>query len=148
MVHALLEAHRVIKPEGLLIDVRPASVHRRVGLAHGDCYRLRWVMRENFEDDRAADRAVAQVISEGWFNAETHVRINCYRVMDTLGDFQGWLTDFVDKGKFPSHDWLVRRLEHALAAEKGNVRVVVSAPLVLRTLRKREMRQPLNAKLI
>ncbi len=32
MVHALREAHRVLKPDGLLLDLRPGPVHRRVGI--------------------------------------------------------------------------------------------------------------------
>ena len=36
MVHALTEAHRVLKPSGLLIDMRPAAKHRRAGLGEAD----------------------------------------------------------------------------------------------------------------
>lgn len=139
MVHALREAHRVLKPDGLLIDLRPAAVHRRVGVTEGGGYRLPWVMRENFDDDHAADRAVAQVVGEGLFKAEGRTRFACYRVMDTVDDFQEWLTDFLNKGNFPSHDWLVRRVERALKASDGKASIVVSAPLVLRALRKQEV---------
>src|SRR5262245_36498274 len=111
MVHALLEAHRVLKPNGILIDLRPAAVHRRVGIVDSDGYRLSWMMRETFEDDLAADRAVAKVTSQGRFKARSRTRFPCYRVMDTMDDFRTWLDDFIEKGKFPSHDWLVQRLE-------------------------------------
>jgi SAM-dependent methyltransferase len=137
MVHALREAHRVLKPDGLLIDLRPAAVHRRVGITRAKSYRLRWVMRENFDDDRAADRAVAQVLREGWFRAEGRKRFACYRVMDNIEEFQEWLTDFVQKGKFPSHDWLVRLVERELDQAERKTKIVVSGPLVLRGLRKR-----------
>ena len=136
MVHALRETYRVLKPDGLLIDLRPAAVHRRVGFTEGDGYRLRWVMRENFDDDHAADRAVAHVVNDGFFKAEGRTRFACYRVMDTLDDFQEWLKDFINKGKFPSHDWLVRRVGRAPEVSDGKSSIVVSAPLVLRTLRK------------
>lgn len=136
MVHALHEAHRVLKSNGLLLDLRPAAVHRRVGLAQADVYRLQWVMRESFEDDHAADRAVARVLREGLFKAEARTGSACYRVMDTFDEFQDWLTDFVTRGKCPSHDWLVQRLERALAALDGKAGIVVSAPLVLRVMRK------------
>lgn len=138
MVHALREAHRVLKTNGLLIDLRPAAEHRRVGVSEGDGYRLPWVMRENFDDDRAADRAVAQVVLEGRFKTEGRTRFACYRLMDTLEDFLEWLTDFVDRGKLPSHDWLVRLVERALKASAGKTNIVVSAPLVSQALRKQE----------
>lgn len=67
---------------------------------------------------------------------EGRSRFPCYRVMDTLETFQAWLTDFVTKGNFPSHDWLIRRVERALANSDGRSCIVVSAPLILRTLRK------------
>jgi len=136
MVHALRETYRVLKPDGLLIDLRPAAVHRRVGFNDGGGYRLRWVMRENFDDDHAADRAVDQVVNDGLFKAERRTRFACYRVMDTARDFQEWLKDFIYKGNFPSHDWLVRRVERAIEESDGKTRIVVSAPLVLRALRK------------
>ena len=136
MVHALNEALRVLKPNGLLLDLRPAAVHRRVGFTDADGYRLRWIMRENFEDDRAADRAVTEIVRIGMVRAEGRTRFECYRVMDTLDDFQEWLTDFIKKGNFPSHDWLVRRVERELGATAKKTKIVVSAPLVLRVLRK------------
>jgi hypothetical protein len=137
MVHALREAHRVMKPEGLLIDLRPAAVHRRVGFKEAKGYRLRWVMRENFVDDYAADRAVAEVIARGWFKAGRRRRFPCYRLMDTADEFQAWLDDFVNKGKFASHEWLVQRVRHELETTAGRKKkIVVSGPLVMRELRK------------
>ena len=138
MVHALHEAHRVLKPNGLLVDLRPAAVHRRVGVIEADGYRLPWVMRENFDDDRAADRAVKEVLREGRFKPEGRTQFVCNRVMDRLDEFQDWLDDFVNKGKFGSHEWLVQRVERALDARVGKTRIVVSGPLVLRVLRKQE----------
>ena len=136
MVDALREAHRVLKPAGLLIDLRPAAVHRRVGFAQDDSYHLSWVMRESFDDDRAADRAVAEVVHKGLFKAGRRTRFACYRVMDELEEFQEWLTDFVDRGKCPSHDWLVRLVEQELQVTSGKTRIVVSAPLALQVFRK------------
>lgn len=94
-------------------------------------------MRESFEDDHAADRAVAHVLGEGLFKAKGRMRIPCYRVMDTIGEFEEWLTEFTQRGKCPSHDWLVSLLRRALNASDDKPGIVVSAPLVLRTLRKR-----------
>lgn len=116
-----------------MIDLRPAAIHRRVGVAIGDGYQLRWVMREHFDDDRAADRAVKEVVREKLFKAERRLKFDCYRVMDNVEEFVVWLDDFINKGDFESHDWLVRRIERELEATE---RIVVSAPLILRALRK------------
>jgi hypothetical protein len=138
MVHALHEAQRVLRPEGLLVDLRPAAVHRRVGITQADGYRPVGVMRETFDSDRAADRAVTQVESEGRLKAEGRTVFACNRIMDSLDEFQQWLVDFVTLGKLPSHDWLVRRVERALDVAGGKASIVVSGPLVLRVLRKQE----------
>jgi hypothetical protein len=138
MVHALYEAHRVLRRNGLLIDLRPAAEHRRVGITQADGYSWLGVMREKFDDDRAADRAVRQVESDGRFKAEGRTQFTCQRIMDTLDEFQGWLTDFVSRDKLPSHEWLVRRVERELNMTNRKTRIVVSGPLFLRALRKQE----------
>ena len=137
MVHALREAHRVLKPEGLLIDLRPAPVHRRVGFKTTDSNRLRWVMRESFVDDLAANAAVADVVREGWFTAGKRKRFPCYRVMDTLDEFRAWLQDSIHKGKIGPHDWLVRLVRRELDSTPGKMKIIVSGPLVMRALKKR-----------
>ena len=138
MVHALREAERVLRPNGLLVDLRPAAVHRRVGVTHAGRYRLLGVMRETFDDDRAADRAVTQIQREGRLKAEGRTVFACNRIMDRLGDFQEWLADFDRLGKLPSHEWLMRRVKRALDVAGGKARIVVSGPLILRVLRKQE----------
>jgi SAM-dependent methyltransferase len=78
MVHALRQAHRVLKPGGLLIDLLPAPAHRRVGIVSGGHYRRLGTTRETLDLDRAAERAVRRV---GLFRLETGVRFDCRRVM-------------------------------------------------------------------
>jgi hypothetical protein len=131
MVHALREAQRVLQPNGLLLDLRPAAVHRRVGLARG----RRWLpiapMRERFDNDRAANRAVAQVVAQGLFRLEARRQFEVWRQMDTLEEFRAWLADFPQP-----HAWLVPRVAEALAARRVPWKIVVTAPVVLQVLRK------------
>ena len=136
MVHALHEAKRVLKPDGILIDLRPAPVHRRVGVSHAGRYQPLGAMREKFDDDRAANRAVAEVVGEGLFKAEGRSRFGCTRIMDSLDEFQEWIDEFVKLAELPPHDWLVQRVERALNAKGGKPQIVMSGPLVLRVLRK------------
>jgi hypothetical protein len=136
MVHALLEAHRVLKPGGLLLDLRPAAMHRRVGIIENGEYKLLWRMREGFDDDHAADRAVADVIQRGLFKQISRTRFPCFRTMDNIGEFREWLVDFIERNGHESHDWLDRRLEKKLAASPPKTKIVVSAPLVLRVLKR------------
>jgi hypothetical protein len=127
MVHALREAHRVLKPNGLLLDLRPAASHRRAGLGEGRRWKQVGVMRESFDDDIASDRAVSQVVRDGFFNQKSVVEFDLDRVMDTMQDFRVWLDDFaVDINyKSPSHDWLYQRVARALKKKRAGTKIAV-----------------------
>jgi hypothetical protein len=135
MVHALTEAHRVLKSNGILIDVRPGAKHRRAGLGEGKSWRFVGAMREPFDDDIAADRAVGQVVHEGLFRRESWIEFGLDRVMATLQDFRAWLDDF-PSDKIPSHDWLYRKVERALAKKPVSTKITVRGPLKIGLLRK------------
>jgi hypothetical protein len=138
MVHALHEAHRVLRTDGLLIDLRPGAVHRRVGIAKDGRHLHLGTLREKLDDDRAANRAIAQVLREGLFQSEWRTQFDCRRVMDSPDDFQMFLDEFTTlfKKDFPPHDWLFRRVKKAFNTTRGHKAIVVSGPLVLRLLRK------------
>lgn len=136
MVHALHEAQRVLKPDGFLVDLRPAAVHRRVGITRKGLYEELAAMREKFDDDRAANRAVTHVLREGLFKAESRTQFDCPRVLDTLDEFQAWMEEFSQVGGLPPHDWLVQRVERVLSSKRGKSKIVIRGPLVMRVLRK------------
>ena len=138
MVHALREAHRVLRPNGLAIDLRPAAKHRRVGLGAGARWKLIGVMRESFDEDWAANRAVARVLREGLFWPEALTEFPLDRVMDGIEDFRTWLTEFGQRRALASHAWLIRRLERARLKRRKNVRIVGRGPMTLLTLRRLE----------
>jgi hypothetical protein len=138
MVHALREARRVLKPGGVVIDLRPAMVHRRVKVMRAGRAEPMGVMRERFDDDRAANRAVARVVDQRLFKLEGRQRLPLDRRMDGLDDFRDWVDDFISRGnKLPPHDWLIARVARALGqAPQRRGSVVVYGPLDLRVLRK------------
>src|SRR3989442_11616899 len=119
MVHALREAHRVLAPAGILVDLRPAAAHRRVAIARGRREHRIGVMRELFHDELAADRAVAHAVREGWFGIERRMRFDCRRVMDTVEEFREWLGEVDTRRAPPSHEWLGRRVERAPGTARG-----------------------------
>ncbi len=114
MVHALVEAHRVLKPGGLLVDLRPAPAHRQLGLFEGRRWRLVGPLHEYLDDDYAADAAVARLGRVGYFRPSGRARFQVDRVMDTLDDIRGWLADFDQRRDLPSHAPLLQRLERRL----------------------------------
>lgn len=140
MVHALSEAWRVLEPGGLLIDLRPAKVHRRVGVLRAGRFRLAGVARETFETEAASNEAVVRVIGDGLFRLDRHLRVPCARKMGGLAEFRTWLDGFVRLEKLPSHDWLFARVASEWGQQGGRRRIVVSAPLDLNVLRRVEPR--------
>lgn len=136
MVHALHEAHRLLKADGILLDLRSTLKHRRVGLAEGKSWQLVGVMREKFVDDRAANRAVSKVLRAGLFSCEACIEFELDRVMDTMQDFQAWLDDFVQRGKILPHEWLVKRLERLQHNAGKNIKIAARGPVMIRVMRK------------
>ena len=136
MVHALKEAHRVLKPNGILIDLRPAPRHRRAGLGLGRSWKLVGVLRESLDDDHAANASVDAVVRLGLFRPRRRLRFDLDRVMDSPNEFRLWLEDFSRVEKYPPHEWLLRRLERAQAQTKGKRPITVRGQMVLGVLEK------------
>lgn len=136
MVHALRQCHRVLRAEGVLIDLRPAAVHRLVGLERAGRFRRVAVMREKFAEEHAADRAVAKVVLHGLFKTEARRRFPCVRSMDTLREFEEWLENAIRLSRWPRHDWLVARLAGRLDRARAATKIVVRGPMDLFVLRR------------
>jgi len=136
MVHALRKLHRLLKPDGLLLDLRPAAKHRRIGLGEGKRWTFVARMREDLTDDRAANRALKRAASLGLFRHETYREFDLDRVMDTLDDFREWMSDFPSGKLAPEDDRLYRRVERALAKVRPGTRIVARGPLSLVALRR------------
>ena len=113
MVHALTEAARVLTADGLLLDLRPSSVHRRVEAVSRGKAHLLGVMRERFDDERAADRAVNAALRSGLFEPMARTRFPCNRVATEAEDFRAWLAGYVAMAKLSPHAWLLGRVERA-----------------------------------
>jgi hypothetical protein len=136
MVHALREAHRVLKPGGLLIDLRPAAQHRKVGLGDGRRWQPVGVMRESLDDDHAANRAVAEVLGAGLFRRKSRFQRDVDRVIGSPRDFRVWLDEFAGLGRLPVPDRLLERLEAALKKSRVSKKIVIRGPLALGVLEK------------
>ena len=77
MVDALLRARRVLRPRGLVVDVRPALAYRP-GLAivrqKGDRLAIGSFRRTPDPDVVAAQRAVREAVREGWLEVVSRTR--------------------------------------------------------------------------
>jgi SAM-dependent methyltransferase len=136
MVHALKEAHRVLKPNGLLIDLRPAPAHRRVGLGEGRRWHEVGALHEVLDDDYAADAAIAEMVRQRYLHTEQRIRFQLDRVMDAMDEIRDWLSDFDTRRQLPSHAWLLDRLEQQRARSRKPEKITVRGPMKLVVLTK------------
>src|SRR5262245_47965867 len=140
MVHALRQAHRMWKHGGLLIDLRPAPAHRRVGIVSGGRYRRLGTTGESLDLDRAAERALRRIQRSGLFRLETGIRFDCRRVMDTPADFRAWVSEQVARRAAPPHYGLIRRVERAFSNARTSRCLLMQGPVVVRALRRLDSR--------
>lgn len=70
---------------------------------------------------------------------DRHVRFECNWTMDRVAEFRAWLDEFLNKDELPSHEWLLQRVDQALSVGGGTMKIIVTGPLDLRVLRKREV---------
>lgn len=137
MVHALGEIHRVLVPEGDLIDLRPISdqwrievFSRRETLDVGHVTDLQLAL----EDDEAANQAIKNAEANGWFKRESKTFFPLHYVWDTASDMETW----IDKEweNFIALDEEARRATRsAWALGDADTRVRVRAKMLIARLK-------------
>lgn len=136
MVHALCEARRVLKPNSILVDLRPAIQRHHVGILRAGRYRELGTTRETFDPDRAANRAVAHVLAKGLFRQVWRTQFECDWAFATLGAFREWISDFIQGGDVRPYDRLIRQVDSATRGRRGESKIVARASLAMRVLTK------------
>jgi len=134
MVHALRQARRVLKNGGYLLDLRPAPIHRTVGIETDSSFRKVARMEEDFADDYAANDAVKTIIEAGLLKLTNRTRFDCTRRMNRFGDFRTWLDEYVSLGKVRRPEQLADKVREALESRKGKTQIVVLGPVDMRVL--------------
>jgi hypothetical protein len=140
MVDALGEIHRVLAPGGVLVDARPDS---RVP-AYAERRRLRGFQRVGIvktsrlelANDRAADLAIASVVSEGLFKRTRRGRF-WYRVpFDSLAELRSYLRDhmrFVHRAEWVVDPATLRRHADEQFVIRRPIRFELLEALIIRT---------------
>jgi hypothetical protein len=127
MVDALEEAHRVLRPRGLLVDARPESrvLAQAEHQVKGGAYRQAGVIgtaRDTLGDDRASDRAVAAAVRRGWFRSLRRGRFWHRVPFEDLTGLQEyldehlrfvhrvrWMVDLASRRRRRNDPWAIRR---------------------------------------
>lgn len=101
MVHALDEIHRTLKPNGILIDLRPVEENWQVEVTASTGYQLAGRLTDQpigLADDEAAFKAMREVESRGWFIKEKEKEFAFFYYWDTPSEMKAFMeeqwTDF------------------------------------------------------
>src|SRR5215217_7388341 len=103
MVHALEEVWRVLVPDGILIDVRPLGEQWQIEVVSAnDIKETGRVMDlpEQLNGDMAANEAIQQAESRGWFRRDQEEFFPFFYSWDTPSEMEAFVeedwADFID----------------------------------------------------
>ncbi|MEW6405880.1 MAG: hypothetical protein AB1649_29155 [Chloroflexota bacterium] len=94
MVHALDEIRRVLKPRGILLDVRPVEDRWSVEVASSKDFKVAGCLVDmpvGIEDDTAAFRAMAEAESRGWYVKEEEEQFAFFYYWDTPSEMKEFM---------------------------------------------------------
>lgn len=96
MVRALEETHRVLKPDGLLIDIRPVNGRWQIEVASTRGTKETGRVEdfpEPLEMDRASKEAMRLVESRGWFQREKEEFFSFLYSWDTPREMEEFISE-------------------------------------------------------
>jgi hypothetical protein len=138
MVNALCEAHRVLTPPGVLIDVRPVTEPIMVEVVIAT--RAVWAKTVDTysapEDVAAADAAVRHAVSRDWFVFETSLPFDFEIYCDSAAELRVYAEGRKLRGADIPYEELEERRRES-GAEGQTARLRCRRPWMLSTYRKK-----------
>ena len=96
MVHALSEIRRVLVPDGILIDARPLADRWQVEVISANSVKETGRVNdlpEQVNGDIAANEAMKDVESRGWFARDEEEHFSFFYSWDTPSEFEEFIDD-------------------------------------------------------
>jgi hypothetical protein len=142
MVHALEETRRILKPDGILIDIRPLNGGWPIEVAsNGGVKETGHVddLPEPLSADRASNAAMREVETRGWFRREREELFPFFYSWDTPSEMEQFIaedwSDFITLGD--NQKWATRS---AWATGDADSRVRVRVKILITQWRVRKPR--------
>lgn len=127
MVHALSEIHRVLKPNGTLLDLRPLEDSWSVEIVSSAGWQVSGRLNDlsvGVEDDEAANQAMREVQSRGWFIQKKMEEFPYFYYWDTPSEMKEFIaTEWEDMEKIDED--VYRKTASMWASSNADARVRV-----------------------
>jgi hypothetical protein len=135
MVHALKIAHKLLKPEGLLVNIHNLPVPHVIEIrTAGFIIKAGWLTDStDFESERLAFEALAKVVSEGIFLLEDERDFSYNVHPDDLHELQEWLAEWWETAVLP--DKTIQRVEDLIRQMGQTAKIVLKVPARMIKLR-------------
>lgn len=135
MVHALREIHRILKPNGKLIDLRPHIDNRQlwVELASATLFAGEIDSSATVNDHLVADRALQKVIDDGLLTLEHQTEFELFTDLDTVDDLLDYRNS-LRSSILP--DDVVQQVSNLTADETDDYRIRIRRMLTIARYRK------------
>lgn len=133
MVHALDEIRRALKPNGILIDLRPVESNWGVEVVSGmgwqACGRLN-DLPQGVADDEAAFKAMREVESKKWYVKEKEEAFDFFYYWDTPSEMKEFMeTEWEDFEKLEED--VYRKTNSLWVSAGGDARVRVRVKMII-----------------
>lgn len=129
MVHALHEIRRSLKPNGILIDLRPVEANWPVEITSSTGYQVAGRLTDlptALADDEAAFNAMRKAESRGWFIKENEEEFAFFYYWDTPSEMKEFIeTEWDDFEKLEENVFTAVKSAWAVSNAEASVRIRV-----------------------
>lgn len=139
MVHALKETHRILRPNGLLINVHDIPVPQAIAVQTPETiHRLGWILyRDDLRIERSSLYALAGVVAEGSFMLEDERDFPYNIYVDGLMELQEWLAEWWESAVLD--DSIVQQLAALTGDAYPSARILIALRARMTKLRAAEL---------
>jgi|SRR3990172_7082800 len=125
MVHALEKIYRLLKPDGILIDIHPPPEPSSIDVRIGEQAHAAGWLREtdDYGDYEAADEALATIVARRLFAVERRGTFSFLTHVDTLAELRNYLTEEWENASID--DVTAARIEELMSTPERDKEIIL-----------------------